>query len=86
MAHSVSIRLSDGDYNLLQTLAVARDVSPTALAQSAVLDELHTVGASLAVPEPAPQVEPPLVPGDPTCIRASRHEDGVPCPICQAAA
>jgi len=68
--HSVTIRLNDGQYALLQARAIAAGVSVTAYTKEVV------VGME--------EMEPESVANGAPCLRAARHIAGVNCPVCGA--
>jgi hypothetical protein len=68
---SVTVRLNEGEYALLQASAVAKGLSVTSLAKTLVVGGVPMV-------EPAPNGARMV------CLRAARHEPGVWCPLCGA--
>jgi len=69
---SVTVRLSDGEYVLLQARAVAEGVSVTRLAKSLLVVN----GGVSSVPDGGSEPSP--------CLRFERHEPGLRCPLCGA--
>lgn len=67
---SVTVRLNEGQYALLQAEAVARDISPTALAKELIVGRMVVVEA-----------EEVFVPRE-GCVREAQHRPGVFCLLC----
>ena len=67
---SITVRLNEGQYSLLQAQAVARDISVTALAK-----EMLVARMVLVEDEPRRQE---------VCVRAQLHRAGETCLLCGA--